>query len=103
MATAVALPIELPEREIAEFCERNAIRKMWLFGSVLRDDFTDESDIDVMVQFEEGKTPGFRFAGIALDLEELLGRRVDLVSASGLKGRIGQRVRETAVPIYVRD
>jgi predicted nucleotidyltransferase len=101
MATTLALPIELPEREIAEFCERNAITKMWLFGSVLRDDFTDESD--VLVQFEPGKTPGLAFFGLPDDLEAIFGRRVDVVSAGGLRGPIGQRIRETAVPVYVRD
>ena len=52
-------PIEIPLDAIAEFCKRkNHIRKLSLFGSVLRDDFTPESDIDVLVEFEEGITPG---------------------------------------------
>ncbi len=52
------LPIDLPKTEINQFCQHNNIRKLSLFGSVLRDDFTAESDIDILVEFEPGKTPG---------------------------------------------
>jgi predicted nucleotidyltransferase len=88
VALTLHLPIELPERESAAFCERNAIRKMWLFGSVLRDDFTDESDVDVIVEFEKGKTPGWAFFGLADELGELFQRPVDLYTPGFMRGRI---------------
>ncbi len=53
--------IEIPQAEIEEFCRRNHISRLALFGSVLRDDFTDQSDVDVLVEFEPGHTPGLAF------------------------------------------
>ena len=47
--------IEIPKDKIAEFCRRNHIRRLAFFGSVLRDDFTPESDVDVLVEFEPGR------------------------------------------------
>ncbi len=60
MNSAADLPIELDMDAIAAFCERNHIRKLSLFGSVLRDDFGPDSDIDVLVEFEDGEDPGVR-------------------------------------------
>jgi uncharacterized protein len=72
--------IDIPRAEIAVFCHRHHIRKLALFGSVLRDDFRSESDIDVLVEFEPSHAPGLiRLAGMELELSDLLGgRRVDL-------------------------
>ena len=70
--------IDIPEKEIAEFCRRNRIKRLSLFGSVLRDDFTDESDVDVLVEFEEGHTPGLRFFTMQRELSDILGREVEL-------------------------
>ncbi len=70
--------IEIPKDRIAEFCRRNHIRRLALFGSVLRDDFGPESDVDVLVEFEPGRTPGLRFFGMEIELSEMLGRKVDL-------------------------
>jgi predicted nucleotidyltransferase len=65
--------------KVAEFCRRHHIRKLSLFGSVLRDDFRPDSDVDVLVEFEPGHVPGFfGLAGMELELTELIGRRVDL-------------------------
>lgn len=58
------MKIEIPKKELAKFCRRNHIRKLALFGSVLRDDFRLDSDVDVLVEFEPGKTPGFAFITI---------------------------------------
>ncbi len=61
---------------VAEFCQKNHIRKLSLFGSVLRDDFGPDSDIDVLVEFEPGKGPGFfGLARMERELSELLGGR----------------------------
>lgn len=69
---------EIPREELAEFCRRNHIRRLALFGSVLRDDFGPESDVDVLVEFEEGHVPGLRFFRLQRELSNLLGRQVDL-------------------------
>ena len=53
------LRIEISEEEIAHFCRENHIRKLSFFGSVLRNDFTPDSDVDVLVEFEPGEVPGF--------------------------------------------
>jgi len=78
-------PIEMPvslrkhRDELAEFCKRNQIRRLALFGSSIRDDFTPESDVDVLVEFEPGARVGLiRLAGLELELGEILGRKVDL-------------------------
>jgi predicted nucleotidyltransferase len=70
---------KVPREKVAEFCKRNRIRKLSLFGSVLRKDFRSQSDIDVLVEFESGAGVGMiRLAGLELELGEILGRRVDL-------------------------
>jgi len=61
------------------FCRRRQIRKLSLFGSVLRDDFGPQSDVDVLVEFEPGATVGyFELADMEAELSELLGRKVDI-------------------------
>jgi hypothetical protein len=72
------LKIRVPRKKLAEFCRRNHIRKLAFFGSVLRDDFGPESDVDVLVEFEPEKTPGFAFFGMQEELSAILGRKVDL-------------------------
>ena len=57
--------IQLPRDEIADFCRRNHIRRLSLFGSVLRDDFRPDSDVDVLVEFEPDHIPGFAFFAMA--------------------------------------
>jgi predicted nucleotidyltransferase len=63
---------------IAAFCRRHHIRKLALFGSVLRDDFRPDSDVDVLVEFEPGHVPGLAFFAMQRELSEILGRKVDL-------------------------
>lgn len=70
--------LDLPTAEIGDFCRRNHIRRLAFFGSILRDDFGPESDVDVLVEFEEGHTPGLRFFAMERELTERLGRKVDL-------------------------
>lgn len=72
--------IDIPRARLADLCRRRGIRKLELFGSVVRDDFGPGSDIDVMVEFEPGRTPGLGFFEIARELEEIFGRKVDLVT-----------------------
>jgi len=71
--------IDIPNEKIAEFCRRNHIKRLALFGSVLRDDFRPDSDIDVLVEFEpEARVGLLTLAGMEIELSELLGRKVDL-------------------------
>ena len=74
---------------------------MALFGSVIRNDFTPESDVDVLVEFEPGRTPGLAFFAMRRELTELLGRQVDLNTAQWLSPYFRQEVLEEAEEIYV--
>ena len=77
--------IELPKERIKEFCKRHHIRKLSLFGSALRDDFSPESDLDILVEFDPAHIPGFiRLAGMEIELTEILGRKVDMRTAQDL-------------------
>ena len=74
---SVKIPID--HERIAAFCRKNHIRRLALFGSVLRDDFRPDSDVDVLVEFEPDATPGLiRLAGMEIELSEILERKVDL-------------------------
>ncbi len=92
--------INAQKEEIAEFCRRNRIRRIALFGSVLRDDFGPESDIDVLVEFEAGQTPGLAFFGMEEDLSQLLGRKVDLNTPGFLSPYFRQEVLDHLEVLY---
>ncbi|HEX3869350.1 MAG TPA: nucleotidyltransferase family protein [Pirellulales bacterium] len=64
--------------ELATFCRRNQIRRLSLFGSILRDDFGPKSDVDILVEFRPEVRVGLRFFGIENELSAMLGRKVDL-------------------------
>lgn len=97
----MSLQIQLPKAEIAAFCRRNQIRQLSLFGSVLRDDFGPDSDIDVLVKFEpEAEVSLFDLIGMQLELAELLRRPVDLVPQRGLKLLIKDEVLQSAEVVY---
>jgi predicted nucleotidyltransferase len=70
--------IDIPRDAVSAFCRRHHIRRLALFGSVLRDDFGPDSDVDVLVEFEEGCVPGLAFFAMEDELSDLLHRRVDL-------------------------
>ena len=86
--------IEIPGDEIAEFCQRNHIQCLALFGSVLRDDFTPGSDVDVLVAFEPHARIGFAFVTIQDELSEILGRRVDMHTFRGVENSRNWLLRE---------
>lgn len=94
------IQIQIPPEEIADFCVRHHIRRMSLFGSVVRDDFRPESDIDVLVEFEDGRTPGLEFFAMEDQLSRILGKRVDLNTPGGLHRFIRKSVLEDAQVIY---
>jgi predicted nucleotidyltransferase len=77
--------IQFPHNRIIEFCKKHGIRRLSVFGSALRDDFSPTSDIDLLVEFQPGQTPGFfRMAGLEIELSNMLGRKVDLRTPSEL-------------------
>ena len=86
--------------QIKRFCRRYHIRKLAFFGSVLRDDFGPQSDIDVLVEFEPGYTPGLDFFLIEAELSKLLGRKVDLQTENFLGQEIRRSVQAEAVTAY---
>lgn len=94
--------IEVDRERIAGFCRRHHIRRLAFFGSVLRDDFTPDSDVDVLVEFEPGKTPGFAFFRVEQELSEMLGRRVDLNTRNSLSKYFRDEVLAEAEELYVQ-
>ena len=97
----VAKRARLPPQAIAELCKRHHVRRLALFGSVLRDDFRPDSDVDVLVEFEPGKTPGFGFITIQDELSDLLGREVDLNTPACLSRFYRDEVLGLAKDLYV--
>ena len=95
--------IRIPQHELSEFCRRNHITHLALFGSVLSDDFGPDSDVDVLVDFEPGHVPGLRFIDLQDELSRLFdGRPVDLVTRKSLGPRLRPHVLRTAQIQYER-
>lgn len=95
------LALELDKEAIARFCRERGIRKLSIFGSALRDDFAPErSDLDVLVEFLPGRTPGLQFFGYERELSDLIGQRVDLNTPGFLSKYFRDEVVTEAVPIY---
>jgi predicted nucleotidyltransferase len=92
--------MRMPENEIAAFCQRHHIRKLSVFGSALRPDFRDDSDVDVLVEFQEGHTPGLAFFGMEEELSRMLGRKVDLNTPAFLSRYFRDQVLREAKIAY---
>jgi len=94
--------IHVPTKRNEEFCRSNDINKLALFGSVLRDDFRPDSDIDVLVEFEPGNVPGlFGLARMERELSAIFGDRpVDIGTAGALRPHLRQDVIESAEVQY---
>ena len=89
--------ISVPMARLAEYCRANGIARLDVFGSALRADFGPESDIDLLVEFEPGRTPGlFDFGRIEQEFSEIFGRKVDLISRSGIE-RSRNYIRRAAI------
>jgi len=94
--------IQISKGLLDDFCRRRRIRKLSLFGSVLRDDFGPQSDVDVLVEFEPGATVGyFELADAESELSELLGRKADIRTPAELSRYFRQEVLAAAEPQYV--
>ena len=95
--------IAIPEEAISNFCRRNHIRKLSFFGSVLRDTFKPGSDVDVLVEFEPGHTPGFGLIRLQNELSEILGGiPVDLLTPKFINHRIRERILSSAYVQYIQ-
>jgi len=92
--------IEIPKEALADFCRRNHIRRLAFFGSVLRDDFTPESDVDVLVEFEPGHVPGLAFISMQDELSALIGRNVDLNTPACLSPYFRKEVLDEREVLY---
>jgi uncharacterized protein len=93
--------IHVSTETITTFCQQNHIRRMALFGSALRDDFDDQSDIDILVEFEPGTRVGlFDLSRMARELSIIFGRQVDLLTPGFLSRHIRQQVTSMAEILY---
>ena len=98
-----ALPITIPKEFLREFCERNHIRKLSLFGSVLTPRFRPESDIDMLVEFDPDHIPGLlTLAGMEIKISERLGRKVDMRTAEDLSRYFRDEVVASSLPQFER-
>ena len=70
--------VSVDQERLAEFCRQNGVRRLAIFGSALRDDFGPSSDVDVLIEFEPGRTPGLSFFWMQEELSRLFDRTVDL-------------------------
>lgn len=97
---APAVLQQLPRQQLREFCRKHHIRKLALFGSALRADFSPASDLDILVEFEPGHVPGLAFFDIQTELAELLGVPVDLNTPQFLSAAFRDEVVATAEVVY---
>lgn len=95
--------LNLPRERIADFCRRNQIRKLSVFGSALREDFRPESDVDVLVEFEpEARVGLIRLAGMEIELGQILGRKIDMNTPRCLSPYFRDRVLAESEMQYER-
>ncbi len=95
------IKIDVPTNKVAEFCRYHHIRRLAFFGSVLREDFRPDSDVDVLVEFEPGHVPGLTFFTMESELSEILGRKVELNTAQFLSRYFRYQVIAEAEVQYV--
>ncbi len=96
--------LSIPRAELAAFCRANGIRRLSIFGSAVRDDFGPHSDVDVLVEFAPGRTPGLLgIAGMEIELSALFGgRKVDMRTPEDLSRYFRQEVVDTAEVQYAQ-
>lgn len=104
-AILVAMALDLralpPPSSLVRLAEAFGVRRFALFGSALRDDFTAESDIDILVEYRPGTRTGLRFFALQEELEKLFGRKVDLNTAECLPRQFRSEVVAEARELYV--
>ena len=93
--------IDIPKSRIEDFCRRNHIQRLAFFGSVLRDDFSPDSDVDVLVEFELDAQVGLiTLAGMEIELSKILNRRAEMHTAQSLNPRFRDEVLDLAETQY---
>jgi uncharacterized protein len=93
--------ISVNKEKLADFCRRHHIRRLSLFGSVLRDDFGPTSDVDVLVEFEPSHIPGLAFFLMEEELSQIVGRKVDLNTPGFLSPYFRDRIERESEVQYV--
>lgn len=100
----MSLRIDIPRQQVADFCYRHHVRKLALFGSVLRDDFGPDSDVDVLVEFEPEHVPGLLgLVRLERELTAMIGRQVDLRTPNDLSRYFRQSVLAEAEVQYAQE
>lgn len=101
ITTMIRHGIHIPTEQLKAFCHTNGIRRLALFGSILRDDFRPESDIDILVEFQEGVHVGLAFFRMQDELSNIFGRRVDLNTPACLSKYFRDDVLHEVETLYV--
>ncbi|HPO13531.1 MAG TPA: nucleotidyltransferase domain-containing protein [Candidatus Hydrogenedentes bacterium] len=95
------LPVQIDKDRIACFCQKHHIVRFAFFGSVLTERFTEESDVDVLVEFDPAHIPGMiRLCGMERELSEILGRKADMRTANDLSRYFRDEVMNSALVQY---
>ncbi len=97
----IKLHLSVERKRITDFCKRHHIKKLAFFGSVLREDFTADSDVDVLVEFEPEHIPGLAFFSIEREISEILGRKAHLNTPGFLSPDFRDEVLAEAEVEYV--
>jgi len=100
MVAPIFQKLPIAEGQLAEFCRKHRIQQMSVFGSVLREDFGPDSDVDFLVEFAPDSHLGWGIVAVCDELEQLIGRHVDVVNPKYLKQRIRKNVLESAQLVY---
>ncbi|HEY6172442.1 MAG TPA: nucleotidyltransferase family protein [Candidatus Kapabacteria bacterium] len=96
------LPIHISDKAIADFCDKNYITKLSFFGSVVRNDFRPDSDVDVLVEFDKDHIPGLAFFRMQKEFEQILGREVDMLTTDSIKPHLRDNILASAIEYYVQ-
>lgn len=92
--------VNIPQSELKDFCRRHGVKKLSVYGSIVRDDFTPGSDIDVLVEFP-GPTPSlFTLGGMLMELRDMFGREVDLKTPGFIADDYRDRIMREARVLY---
>lgn len=94
--------IAVDKKTLSELCEKHRIHKLCIFGSAVRDDFNDDSDVDLLIDWEPGYSPGWDILDVENDFAAFFGRDVDLVNRKYIKETIRDRVLREAKVQYER-
>ncbi len=95
--------LDIPKDKIRDFCRRHHILRLSVFGSALRDDFSHDSDVDILVEFEKAHVPGFAFFDMQAEISNLLGRKVELHTPNFLSRYFRENVTNEAEVQYVKE